>query len=75
MIKKKIIKESFNIENVSWSKIFVAIFGGILFGYLVLASNLKNLSYSTITDLIVLALLACVLALLLDIRKITLAKK
>ncbi len=75
MIKKKIIKKEFNIENISWLKIFVAIFGGILFGYLLLASNLKNLSYGTITDLIVLVLLACVLALLLDIRRINLAKK
>jgi drug/metabolite transporter (DMT)-like permease len=68
---KKLLKKEI---NTSWAKIIIAVIIGIIFGYLILGQNLASLSYTSITPLITLALLACVLALLLDIRKIILSK-
>lgn len=66
-----------NLKNelkTSWLKVIIAVIFGIVFGYLILGQGWKILSYESILPLVTLALLACILALLLDIRKIILSK-
>lgn len=65
-----------NISHVytSWVKVIFAIVAGLFLGYFVFGSNVGGLSLSTIFNLMILALLTCVLALLLDVRKILLSK-
>ncbi|NMA44586.1 MAG: hypothetical protein GX950_02135 [Candidatus Diapherotrites archaeon] len=79
-MKKKLNKSSSNKPNLksetqtSWSKIIIAVIVGIVFGYLILGQGWRVLSYESILPLVNLSLLACVLALLLNIRKIILSK-
>lgn len=74
-MKKEQIKKNTKTElKTSWAKIIIAIIFGVVFGYLILGQGWKILSYESILPLVTLALLACILALLLDIRKIILSK-
>ncbi len=74
-MKKEQSKPSLKSEmKTSWTKITIAVIFGIVFGYLILGQGWKILSYESILPLVTLALLACILALLLDIRKIILLK-
>ncbi len=74
---KKIIKTEKGLKEeikTSWLKISIAVVAGIVLGYLILGPSVANITYEKISDLVVLSLLACILALLLDIRKIILVK-
>ena len=57
----------------SWAKILFVVLAGIIVGYFFLGNNLVGLDFNTIFDFIVLVLITCVLALLLDIRKMLIA--
>jgi biotin transporter BioY len=74
MKKEQIKKNTKNELKTSWAKIIIAIIFGVVLGYLILGQGWKILSYESILPLVTLALLACILALLLDIRKIILSK-
>lgn len=74
-MKKEKIKNNLKSEiKTSWGKIIFAVVFGLVLGYLIMGQGWRILSYESILPLVMLALLACILALLLDIRKIILSK-
>jgi len=67
--KSNILAES----NLSWAKVAFAIIAGLVLGYLLFGSNIIGIDSNLIFNFVVLCLLACVLALLLDLRRIMLS--
>ncbi|OQA31672.1 MAG: hypothetical protein BWY55_00357 [archaeon ADurb.Bin336] len=56
-------------EETSWPKIVLAVIAGIFLGWISLSFNISGLDSMVLLDFVIIALLACVLALLLDIRR------
>jgi len=75
---KKNVNQSIALESkTSWAKVAIVIIAGLLFAYVlisIIGSNLIGITANTIFNFVVITLLACVLGLLLDIRKILLLK-
>lgn len=61
-------------KDFSWKKIILTVVLGIILGYFFAINNTGQISKEMFFLLIILSLLACTLAILLDIRKILLAK-
>jgi hypothetical protein len=72
MIRKVLSSKKVPEVYTSWVKVVFAIVAGFVLGYLLLGF-LGDLTFITVFNFIVLILLTCVLALLLDIRKLLLA--
>lgn len=56
-------------SNTSWTKIVFAIIAGVVLGWISLSLNAGGINQQTLMDFVILALIACTLALLLDIRQ------
>jgi hypothetical protein len=70
MVKKTVKSNILAESKISWAKIGFAIIAGIVLGYFIFGSNLIGMDFNTIVSFVILCLLACILALLLDLRKI-----
>lgn len=69
MVKKISSLEKKVSKSTSWIKIIFAVLAGIILGWISLSFNTGGIGQQTLMDFVILALLACVLALLLDIRR------
>lgn len=76
IVRKKIEHKNLNgLENkTSWKKIAFAIIAGILLGYFFVLNKVGSIAGEIMLIFIILSLLSCVLAILLDIRRILLTK-
>ncbi|MDD3084110.1 MAG: hypothetical protein PHP82_03745 [Candidatus ainarchaeum sp.] len=78
---KKIVRKKSEYKNLeilenktSWKKIAFAIIAGILLGYFFVLNKVGSIAGEIMLIFIILSLLSCVLAILLDIRRILLTK-
>lgn len=73
MVKKISSLEKKVSKSTSWIKIIFAVLAGLVLGWISLSFNMGGIGHQTLMNFVVLTLLACALALLLDIRRIVIS--